>query len=130
MEDEKIPAYSPLQVMSADECKSVKLNWTVKEYIGSEVFLFDSDDNIIKTPLIKLDDLKLGMPICVGGLFGYHKLQIKSEIVDNKTTVYSENGKYAYFLVFDADDRHCWVCSGCANIDSIKKLDIKKTVGL
>jgi hypothetical protein len=114
-----ISIHQEIEVLPANNAKQLKLSWTVREYIGSEIYKFDSDQQIIKEPLIYKDDLQIGMVVAVPTFFGYAKT-----IIDKNFQATSEGGKWTYILEFDKDDRHCWICSGSINLASIKKLKI------
>ena len=116
----KMPVRTELTVLGADDPGQPTLGWTCQEYSGSEVFLVDADNKVIRTPLTNESDLKPGIKVCVTTLFGDYLMTIESDghrlsaITDSKGTL--------ALLEFDKDDRHCWTSPGAINLGAIKRL--------
>lgn len=91
-----------------------KLNWTVREYIGSEILDLNQ-----KTINVK-EDLLIGQEIYVPGLFGWIKMVVKC----NGGSIYAESEHMLSALCFGEDDRNAWVCGGLINKRGLKKLEI------
>jgi hypothetical protein len=91
--------------------KRLKLNWTVKEYIGSEVYHKLQPD----TSLFNENDLKDGDEIICFSWYFTVKKYTNGEL-------YGQNKQLTAILEFAKDDRKCWVCSGIINMRAVKKL--------
>lgn len=96
-----------------NEPKEIKLNWTVKEYIGTEVWKVGAEN----IPITSKDDLKIGDKIhCWPCIMTVRQIEGGTDLV-------AENDKYMAILEFGGDDRRCWVCGGVINKRCIAKSD-------
>ena len=120
----KFPVHQDIVVLSADDCKQLKLGWTVKEYTGFEIFKFDNEGKIVEESLLNEDDIFVGLEIAVYVLGGYAKMIVEQ----------SENGELCArsqnclsCLKFNKDDRQCWISSCIINLRGLKKAN-KNTI--
>ena len=121
----KIPIRTELEILPADEPKQLKIGWTVKEYIGGEIFKLDANGQMITEPLTNKTDLIPGMIVAAPTLFGYVNTTID---VDQYGEVFGTSGGLYIMLSFGEDDRKCWVSSGAINMKAIKKLTKQKEI--
>lgn len=110
-----------IEMIPMDEPRELKLNWVVKEYIGSEIFRFGSEES-----LTNLEDIKVGDELRMPTLTGYTKAKV---IELNGKKGHAEQENYAFILEFDGDDRHCWVCGGMINKRAIANLSKNVIIG-
>lgn len=96
-----------------------QIGWTVHEYSGGEVYRM-VDGKPVHEPLTSKDDLKDGDTVLCPSLMGYF---IGTVRVDGDE-VYARAGDHIGFLEFNQDDRHCWTCSGTADLAALMKLEI------
>jgi hypothetical protein len=97
------PLKTDLEVLPADEIRPSTVNWTIKEYTGTEVFRFGTE-----ITLTNKDDLKIGDEI---DCWGCRAMVISLE----SNLEHAESDHSLFTLEFDKDDRHCWVCDGVIN---------------
>jgi hypothetical protein len=96
----------------------MKLNWTIKEYVGCEIFKQEAP----QSSLINEDDLKEGdQIICYSWLLTVKK--------NEDGELYGENKQLYAILDFSKDDRKCWVCGGIINLRGIKNANKNTIVG-
>lgn len=107
------PIKTDIEVLPADKAEPLKLNWIIKEYIGTEIYKFGTEN-----PIINKDDLKVGDEVDCWGC--------KAKVIGLSYAI-SESGDTEFMLSFDRDDRHCWVCDGIINMRGITKA-CKETV--
>lgn len=133
--------YPPVLTVLNAEPPGTPIRFTVREYIGTPIFTtgrtYTPDEisglspeecrTIIWEAMNKIatesEDMQEGLLILIPGMGdGYH-----FGLVDRKNGTWgwkSPNGTLVGFLEFDTDDRHCWICSGTANLKSIMALDL------
>jgi hypothetical protein len=102
--------------MNNDKTEELKLNWTVREYIGCEIIKKGSEE-----PLKQLDDIKIGDEILLPLFNGYCEGKVV-ELSGKNGYARSVNDVYGTVLEFGGDDRECWVSVGLINLRGIKKL--------
>lgn len=113
--NDKVPTETPLIVMANDNPEQRTIGFTVREYMGSEVYLV-VNDQMVEKPLTQLSDIEVGACIAVSGLCGYFKTTVQS-VTQNRA--YADNGTTGASLVFDDDDRHCWTSHGIFNLRAV-----------
>jgi hypothetical protein len=121
--DDEIPATVPLEVLPADEAPTKKLGWTVREYAGSEVYLFTSESFSMEdlVPLTTRESLKAGDEILVPSLgVGY----LKMTVVERNGELSAESEGLLGVLEFGKDDRNAWVCGGLINKRGVAHLKL------
>lgn len=91
------------------------------ESFGSEVFLVDAENKVIRTPLTKESDLRPGTKVCVTTLVGDYIMTVNSDSY-GVLSAYTDNKGMMAILKFNEDDRHCWTSPGSINLGAIKKL--------
>ena len=96
-----IPVRTEITVLPADPPGRESIGWTCREYHGTEVFKEGADE----VPLTKKEDIQPGDKLIVTTLVGRYLMTAVLE--DGELRADSE-GLIAD-LVFDSDDRHCWV---------------------
>lgn len=124
--DGKHPVSTPLTVLSADNPPAARLNWTVREYIGSKVFkakpgveVKSLEDIDTDAPLKNREDLKAGDTIYVPSFHGGpFPVQVK---VSETGELYAETSGLVIVLAFAEDDRQCWTTAGYINKRGIVK---------
>lgn len=96
--------------------EELKLNWTVQEYLGQDVYKKNMPDVLITNK----DDLKEGDEIIAGGwLFTIVK--------DQYGVLYGSNqSRLQAILEFNGDDRHAWVAIAFVNTKALEKLMMNK----
>lgn len=121
------PVKTGLTVLPADDVKQEKLGWTVREYLGCEVYPYKPDAEGKLPPQlepIKTEDgLKEGMQILVPSLVGgFHIMTVMKE--DNE--LYARGEKLMGALEFAKEDgRNAWVCVGLINMRGVEKLELR-----
>ena len=106
-----------IEVIPADEPKELKLNWTVREYIGQTVYWMDNE-----TPITDKDALKEGDQFIAGSwIFTARK--------DEYGELYGEDEHIICCLKFGEDDRNCWVGSGFINKRGIARAKKNVVIG-
>lgn len=99
-----------------DNPEQLKLGWTVREYIGSEVW----KESAPEQSLTNEADIQAGDVIICPGLWNENlKMLIKK---DSYGVLYGDCGHLTVVLCFDKDDRHCWTTGGFVNKRAIEKL--------
>lgn len=130
MSDEKLPANLPLTVLEADAMPDKQLNWTVREYLGSEIFKAREGVTEVKTygdidtdrTLKRRDDLKPGDQIFCPSLWGG---LMRAEVEDDGYGCLRAKTKGLLVLLnFSEDDRECWTTGGFVNMKAIEKLQL------
>jgi hypothetical protein len=108
----KIPAVQELTVLPADNTNQLKLNWTVREYMGCDVYIEGDQD---KKPITTKSGIKVGDRLVA---WGYIIVVTELDPPSAETT----SGSTLVILEFDKDDRHCWVAGGMINKRALKQL--------
>lgn len=121
--------------LHAGEIKEI--NWTVKEYIGVEVYqppagltLEEIRDRSnwpedFQMEPIKDEALKVGDLLLVPGLFGD---LFYGTVEEDRGSPYfrSHGGSMMGILEYGIDDRDCWTCGGLFNAQAIQRLKLEK----
>jgi hypothetical protein len=115
-----IPVRQELEVIPADEPKQLKLGWVIREHIGPEVYLWDSDNQPWPHMLRKEGDLKEGDRICFDWEDKGWSYEVKRDEHDVLYGI-SHSGQISCALRFDVDDRHCWVAVGFINLRGVRR---------
>lgn len=93
--------------------------FTVREYVGGEVYLLDPEGEPIEQPLTKREDLRPGLAVVVPTLFGYARMRIEESVPSKE--LYAEGEHTVASLDFAGDDRGCWTSSMVMNKAAMKK---------
>ena len=93
--------------------QTTKFNWTVREYIGAEIYPLAEDGSVIEKCITDYNGIHEGM-----------KVQAWNSIFTIKFdgTFYLEVQSLIGTLNFGEDDRKCWVCGGLINKRAMEKL--------
>ena len=107
---------SEIEILPADE--PVKLNWKMKEYIGTEVYGSEVDLKDRK-PLTSwpMD----GAHVLVYGIGGYRWARIDE---DKYGGFHAQCGRFIFPLQLCGDDRQCLITVGQINPNCIDKLKL------
>ncbi len=114
---------SDIIVLPADDPTNKKIGFTVREYLGCEVFkpLVEGGPTELM-PLTKEEDIKSGDVILVPGLVGgYYWMTVEKDTCGGFR---GRSEKLIALLEFAQDDRMAWVCGGLINTRGIEKLEI------
>jgi len=115
------PAKTEVAVLGADEPKRT-LGWTVREYLGSEIYKRASDGSVNLTPLTAQEDIQEGIEVLVPWLSGgYMPMTVA---IDDDGGFFGRGGSCIAAFEFDTDDRHCWTCGGIINTKGLRKLEL------
>jgi len=98
-----------LTVLSADS-ERAPIGWTVDIREGGEVLRLDSEDQPIQEPLLRREDLTVGMRIYVTTLVGGRLATVRTE----NGELYWESEGLVGDLVFAKNDK-CWVTTHAIN---------------
>jgi len=124
-------------VLGADEVKPLTLNWTVHEFNGGPIHLYDGtapkqDENGEWIGLEKVTEreaLKPGTEIITPGMFG--ELILMTVEADEHGELHGRSqrkdgspGHLIGLLVYGEDERGIWACVGWVNMKGIKKLEL------
>lgn len=123
--DEKLPAKTDIQVLAADP-NHKPIGFTIREYMGTEVFLYPGEKFTEKdlVPITIREGLKPGDEILIPGLFGgYHKMTIHG----SEKGLSARNEDLSAILAFGEDDRNAWVCGGLINNRGISRLRVNSS---
>lgn len=111
-----------------DPNQPVKINFTIREYMGIEVFKYNAEDHpngIAKDKLVPItskDGLGVGDVILVPALMGgYYLMKVEK---DDNGTLSAQGDKLIAVLEFGKDDRGAWICGGLINTRGLLKLEI------
>jgi hypothetical protein len=85
-------------VLGADEEKPT-LGWTVREYMGTEVYRVGAPG----VPILEEGGLQVGDRVLIANL--------EMTVGKGGEGLYAEVGNLYARLAFDEDDRHSWVCT-------------------
>jgi hypothetical protein len=96
----------------------LKLNWTIKEYIGPTVY----KKNAPNVALYEQADLKEGDEIICGSWFFTVEKFEDGEL-------FGQSEHLAAALEFNQDDRKCWVCGGIVNKRGIARANKNLIIG-
>jgi len=129
-------AIGEVMVLGADEVEPLTLNWTVHEFNGGPLYLYDGtspergEDGDWKDlePVTEKDALKPGVKILVSGMFGelivmtveadeYGELHGRSHREDGSP------GQLIGLLAYGEDERGIWACTGWVNMSGVTKLE-------
>ncbi len=112
----QFPARQEIEVLPADVPKEHVLGFRIKEYNGSAVRYRTAEG--FGEIVSGLEDLKPGMEVVA-----WESMLITvTEVTGSKAE--GQSGGALVFLEHGADDRHCWVAWGAANLRGVTKLQI------
>jgi len=101
-----------------------QLCFTVKEYLGSEIFDHDehyADGKLI--PLTKESDVYEGRRVLTQFFEGMILAKVKK---GEGGWVLDAGGSRSGILAFAKDDRKCWTCDGWANLEALKRVNFTR----
>jgi len=120
----------------------MKLGWCIYEYDGFAIYpitqemietlsnkqmadsrqwpIDDQNKLTLMKPIINEDDLKVGMKVFTKTILDYH--WVEATIIQDGNKLKLDTGGNIGLLVFDKDDRHCWICNMMIN-KNISKLN-------
>lgn len=111
----------PLIILPADDPPKSKLNWVIREYIGSEICKsLEPGPDGYPVPLTRFEDLQEGDEVYTWS--GAMKFTVRKSPEDGH--LYGDCGRWRVILGFAEDDRKCWVASGFVNLRALKKLSV------
>jgi hypothetical protein len=129
--------YPKIEVIPADPPTDDKINWTCREYMGTEIYHYpdplpetrDEWREYVENPsnIWRLfdDPPQTGDEALVNYSLGGGLTPIK---FTSPRQAESLNGNWVYFIQpssdQDNDDRDAWLCCGAGNLAAIKKLEI------
>lgn len=124
----KFPVRTELSVLEADGPTESKVGWTVRGYLGSEVYRHDLSvysggfvDVSKLSPITEESGLSDGDELMVRGIAGFHLMRFTRE---SEGRGRAESGELSGLLEFGSDDRRAWVCTGLFNLRALKKLSL------
>ncbi len=92
----------------------MKLEWKCYQVKGAEVF----KNLTARTPLLLKEDVQPGDEVYCLTLFGEYA---KAIVMDG--CAYAETENNMYNLIFNEDDRHCWVSDFSINKKAMSRLN-------
>jgi hypothetical protein len=122
MPEDKIPCPCsvPLTVLSADAPENTTIGFTVREYLGSELFKVVEGKPVIE-PIPATEELVEGQQYCAASLFGGYHVGV---IVRDEYTLYLDTGGLIGTLCRGEDDRNAWTMSCWINKKCLDKLTL------
>lgn len=95
------------------EQRALPLGWTIKEYTGPEVFA-SLEDLMTKKPITEREALRAGTDCYTPSAFQAGvawNLKVLGDPKDGEVDAEIVGSRMTARLVFDRDDRHCWVAA-------------------
>lgn len=120
MPDEKLPVWTKLTVLPADNLKRT-IGWVVREYNGTEVFKANAHGTLLKNE----SDIQPGDKLHIQTLVGTY-LMIATRDEYGVLQAETESGGMFANLQFNTDDRHCWASTFAVNRKGIKKTSVTR----
>lgn len=120
----QFPVRTEIEVLPADEPSEKKIGWEVRCYDGTEVYKVIVSSFVAtefkEQPLTNFDDIKPGDRLVVQTLVGRRNMIARMD--DEDEGLYAECDGLLADLVFDSDDRHCWISTYAINTRCLDRL--------
>lgn len=116
-------SYEPLTVLPADDPPKSKLNWVIREYIGSEIHKsLEPGPDGYPVPLTRFEDLQEGDEVYAWD--GQMKFTVRK---GEDGSLHGGDERHYVLLQFAQDDRKCWVAAGVVNLKGLRRLELRRS---